>query len=201
MPYMQRRPIIEESDYVVDEGVRPYRSPFSNSGSLLVFFLLILLAGWVLFGNNRNPRDFGLNWGNGSDQVAIIGTPDADIRVEATPRVVYRERAATVIDPPVRRTVVTPTPRPVTRETVRPATPRGKDPDVVGYSWISSPRVNMRSGPGTQYELVSVLNQNQMVAILNKFELDDVGDSWSKISVESKGFIQEGWINRSYLSY
>ena len=205
MPYMQRRPMIDDSDYVVEDGVRPYRNSFSNSGSLMVFFLLILMAGWVLFGNNRNPRDFGINWGGGSDRVAIVGTPDAEIRVEPTPRVVYRERAITVPIQPVRRAAITPTPRPLARslarEAVKQPTSRSKDPDVVGYSWIVAPRVNMRAGPGAQYELVSVLNRNQMVAISDKFELDEAGEVWSKVSVETKGFIQEGWVNRSYLSY
>ena len=165
MAYMQRRPIIDESDYVVEDGVPPYRNSFSSPGSLIIFFLLILMAGWVLFGNNRNPRDFGINWGGGTDAVAIIGAPEAEIRVEATPRVVYRERATTVPVQPARRAAVTPTPRPLAREAVKPPTARSKDSGVVGYSWIVAPRVNMRTGPGAQYELVSVLNRNQMVAI------------------------------------
>jgi hypothetical protein len=205
MPYMQRRPIISEDDYVED-NVPQYRSPISNPGSLMIFFLLILMAGWVLFGNNRNPRDFGINWGNGSDRVAIIGAPDTEIRVEATPRVVYRERpqaaaAVTIPVQPVRRASVTPTPRAVVREAVKPPTARSKDPGVVGYSWIVAPRVNMRTGPGAQYELVAVLNRNQMVAIFDKFELDEAGEVWSRVSIETKGFVQEGWVNRSYLSY
>lgn len=201
MPYMQRRPMINESDYAVEDGVPPYRNSFSSPGSLMIFFLLILMAGWVLFGNNRNPRDFGINWGGGSDQVAIIGAPDTDIRVEATPRVVYRERAQAAPIQPVRRATIIPTPRPLAREAVKPPTSRSKDPDVVGYSWIVAPRVNMRTGPGAQYDLVSVLNRNQMVAIFDKFELDDAGEVWSRVSIETNGFIQEGWVNRSYLSY
>ena len=204
MPYMQRRPMISEDDYVED-NVPQYRRPFSNSGSLMLFFLIILLAGWVLFGNNRNPRDFGINWGNGSDPVAIISMPDADIQVAATPQVIYQERATPVPARPARRAEVFPTPRPITRpaarEAVRPTTGRTKNPNVVGYSWISAPRVNMRTGPGAQYELVSVLNENQMVAIFDTFELDEAGEVWSKVSIETKGITQEGWVNRSYLSY
>ncbi len=200
MAYMQRRPIISEDDYVEDD-VQQYRRPFSNSGSLMIFFLLILMAGWVLFGNNRNPRDFGINWGSSSDRVAIIDAPDTEIRVEATPRVVYRERPQAAPIQPVRRAAVTPTPIPLKREVVKPPMSRSNDPDVVGYSWIVAPRVNMRAGPGAQYELVLVLNRNQMVAVFDKFELDDAGEVWSRISIETKGFIQEGWVNRSYLSY
>ena len=121
--------------------------------------------------------------------------------MEATPRVVYRERAATVPVQPVRRAAATPTPKPPVRETVKQPTARSKDPGVVGYSWIVAPRVNMRTGPGAQYELVAVLNRDQMVAIFDKFELDDAGEVWSRISIETKGIIQEGWVNRSYLSY
>ena len=167
----------------------------------MLFFLVIQLAGWVLFGNNRNPSDFGINWGNGSDPVAIISVPDADIQVAATPQVIYQERATPAPARPARRAEVTPTPRPAAREAVKQPTARSKDPGVVGYSWISAPRVNMRMGPGTQYDLISVLNENQMVAILGRFELDEAGEAWSKISIETKGFIEEGWVNRSYLSY
>ena len=60
MAYMQRRPIIDEGEYLVEDGVPSYRNSFSSPGSLIIFFLLILIVGWVLFGNNRNPRDFGI---------------------------------------------------------------------------------------------------------------------------------------------
>ncbi len=205
MPYMQRRPFINESDYLMDGEVPQYRRPFSNPGSLLLIFLLLLVAGWVLFGNNRSLRDFGINWGSGSDQIAIIGAPEGDLQAEAAPQVVYRERPVTAPARPTRRAEVAPTPKPVTRpaarEAVRQPSARTKNPNIVGYSWISAPRVNMRTGPGAQYELVSVLNENQMVAIFDTFELDEAGEVWSKISIETKGVTQEGWVNRSYLSY
>ncbi|NOT60516.1 MAG: SH3 domain-containing protein [Acidobacteria bacterium] len=200
MPYIQRRPYLNETEYdeVVEET--PYRGmrSFSNSGSIVMFFMLLLLAGWVLMGNNRSPRDFGINWGGGAD-VAVAAPADVEVRVEPTPRVVYRERPVTVPVAPVRRTAEATTLR--AAETEKRPTPRAKDAAIVGYSWISAPRVNMRSGPGTEYSLVSVLDSKQMVAVLDKFELDQVGEVWSKISIESQGIIREGWINRSYLSY
>ncbi len=54
-------------------------------------------------------------------------------------------------------------------------------------------RLNIRTGPGTQYRIVGVTKTNEEVSILER------ADGWTKIRVEQDDGAKEGWIQAGFL--
>ncbi|PZX16657.1 SH3 domain-containing protein [Palleronia aestuarii] len=52
---------------------------------------------------------------------------------------------------------------------------------------VSGNRVNMRSGPGTAYDVIGQLQEGERVAVL-----DDPGDGWVEVEVSTTG--TQGWM-------
>jgi len=62
-------------------------------------------------------------------------------------------------------------------------------------AWVRGEvRLNVRTGPGTQYRIISVVTTGNEVQVL------DHGEDWTKIQVtEEDGEVKQGWIPEGYL--
>ena len=61
-------------------------------------------------------------------------------------------------------------------------------------AWVRSEiRLNLRTGPGTQFRIVGVTKTGEGVTILDR------GEDWTKIRVEQQDGVKEGWIPVGYL--
>jgi hypothetical protein len=181
-----------------------YEPPARNRGTLLLFFVLLLVIGWLLFNQTGGFTSIGAGWGGSPVQ---WGTSDRPVSLEepnlhrqagvSLPRSVepvttVTPREQTAIQGPVRRQ------RP---EQFRPSVAYARDPNVVAYAWIINNAVNVRTGPGLEYEAFYVLPENWPVAILQDTEVDNQGEVWAHIRVETKQGLKKGWLNRRFLSY
>lgn len=99
-------------------------------------------------------------------------------------------------NPPV---VIAPTQRPqdltVTPET--PATPpTAPEPAAADMRQVDATRVNMRSGPSTDYRVLDTLTQGTAVEVL---EIDTAGaEPWARLRVVNSGL--EGWMAEIFLT-
>lgn len=173
-----------------------YEPPVRSRGTLLMFFVLLLLIGWLLFNQTGGFTSIGASWGGNPVQ---WGTSDRPVTIEEP----LLRRQPSVVQPRPSAPLVTPTPRPQVRvqEPFRPSVAYARDPNVVAYTWIIANAVNLRSGPGMGFEVITVLPENWPVAILQDTEIDDSGEVWAHIRVETRQGFKKGWLNRRYLSY
>ena len=65
--------------------------------------------------------------------------------------------------------------------------------------YITANEVNIRIGPGENYESLGVFFKDDYVTLLNKITAAD-GDSWYEVKYYNKqyGWIQ-GWVNGNYI--
>ena len=186
MPYRQRVPH-RVPEVEVEE---PYYDapPMVNRGSLLLFFVLLLLVGWVLYNRNEGFNFLGTGWASRPVEWSTSDRPVSDRPVSDRPvsdRPVAFERGERserlentrplpadpprrkpveiIVTPPARRSVVEATPVPVRPRQVekgkfgKPSIGYRRDPDVIGYAWLIADGVNLRRGPGADYEIIYLL--------------------------------------------
>lgn len=220
MPYRQRVPY-RVPDVEVDDGY--YEPSMVNRGSLLLFFILLLVIGWVLFTRNEGRDFIGTSWGSQAVDWSTSDQPVAPVTTERplTERPLTERPIVTrpfPIEPPrVRRAVVAPTPlrrsvelapisapTPIVRKGKfggKPTIGRRRELNVVGYAWLIADGVNLRRGPGTDYDVIYLLPENWPVAVLVNSDVDDQGEVWAHVRTETAQGTKEGWLNRRFLSY
>ena len=215
MPYRQRVPQ-RVPEVEVDDGY--YEPPVGNRGSLLLFFILVLVIGWVLFTRNEGREFITTGWGSQAVDWSTTDRPVAPVTEERpfVERPVVT-RPVPVESPRVRRPVVAPTPlrrsielAPITAPTPlvrkgkfggKPAIGRRRELNVIGYAWLIADGVNLRRGPGTDYDVIYLLPENWPVAVLVESDVDDQGEVWAHVRTETSQGTKEGWLNRRFLSY
>ncbi len=207
MPYRHRVPhIAPEVD--VDEGY--YEPPVNNRSTLLLFFILLLVIGWFLFNRNGSFSSIGAGWGSSP---VDWSTSDRPVSIEEP----AMRKQAPEDQPRLKRPEVSITPKPRVKaeaaatpearikgkkgEGFKPAVGYWHDPNVIGYAWIIADEVNLRKGPGPEYDSFYVLPENWPVAILNESDVNIDGEVWTHVRVETKQGAKKGWLNRRYLSY
>jgi hypothetical protein len=72
-------------------------------------------------------------------------------------------------------------------------------------SAIAPARVNasslyLRAGPGTQYEATYLLPQNWQVSMIGEPQTAPDGEVWVRVRLDTQQGVQEGWVNRKYLT-
>jgi hypothetical protein len=207
MPYRPRVPY-RAPEYDVDEGY--YEPPANNRNTLLLFFILLLVIGWLLFNRNWSLSSIGAGWGerpvdwSASDQP--VSPDEAGIRKRAAddePRT--KQPEASVTPKPRARAEATVTPerrvQEKKKEVFKPAVGYWRDPNIIGYAWITADEVHLRKGPGLDHDALYVLPENWPVAILNESDVANDGEVWAHVRVETKQGTKKGWLNRRYLSY
>jgi hypothetical protein len=215
MPYRQRVPQ-RVPEVEVDDGY--YEPPVGNRGSLLLFLILVLVIGWVLFTRNEGREFITTGWGSQAVDWSTSDRPVAPVTEERpfverpvvtrplpleTPRV----RRPVVAPTPLRRSVElvpVPAPTPLVRKGKfggKPAIGRRRELNVIGYAWLIADGVNLRRGPGTDYDVIYLLPENWPVAVLVESDVDDQGEVWTHVRTETPQGVKEGWLNRRFLSY
>jgi hypothetical protein len=207
MPYRQRIPY-RAPEVDIDDGY--YEPPVSNRNSLLLFLILLLVIGWFLFSHSGSFSSIGSGWGSRpvdwstSDRPVSIEeptirkqSPDEQPRIKrpevsVTPKPRVKEEVAIISEPRVKEKK---------REGFKPAVGYWRDPNVIAYAWIIADEVNLRKGPGPDYDSFYILPENWPVAILNESHVDNSGEVWAHVQVETKQGTKKGWLNRRYLSY
>lgn len=119
-----------------------------------------------------------------------IVTPEPESQPEPAPQPVPR---AAEPNPPV---VTSPAPRPAS-PAVTPETPATEPvPAPADLRQVDATRVNMRSGPSTDYRVLDTLTQGTRVQVL---EIDTAGaEPWAKLRVVNTGL--EGWMAEIFLT-
>jgi hypothetical protein len=74
-------------------------------------------------------------------------------------------------------------------------------PRVLTRSWVAADRLCLREGPGTKYLATYLLPENWGVSLLGEYQLDDRGEIWAKVRVETEEGQQEGWVSRKFLRF
>jgi uncharacterized protein YgiM (DUF1202 family) len=65
---------------------------------------------------------------------------------------------------------------------------------------VTASTLYLREGPGTQYTATYLLPQNWQVSILGETQTASDGEVWVKVRLETQQGMQEGWVNRKYLT-
>ena len=207
MPYRHRVPY-QAPEVEVDDGY--YEPPANNRSTLLLFFILLLVIGWLLFNHSGSLNSIATGWGSRpvdwSTSDKPISPDEAVIRRRATDeerRATQPEVSATPKPRPRVEAAATPELRVKEKKTAafKPAVGYWRDPNVVGYAWVTVNEVHLRKGPGLDYDALYVLPENWPVAILNDTDVDKDGEIWTHVRVETRQGVKKGWLNRRYLSY
>lgn len=59
----------------------------------------------------------------------------------------------------------------------------------------------LREGPGIEHVATYLLPEYWLVSLLGDYEMDDNGDIWARVLVETEQGPQEGWVSRKYLNF
>lgn len=175
---------------------------------ILATFALLAAAFWILSGGNdfepeRRPEPVAV--------VAPAPEPVTAAQPEpqpvSTPTPAQPAAAATSLPvastPPVANFTLEPAPAPQPEPAAQPepapqpAPPPEPEPIIEpDYRTVAASRVNMRSGPSTDYRVLDTLTQGTDVEIL---EIDDLGaEPWARLLVLDTGI--EGWMATRFLS-
>lgn len=164
-----------------------------SSGSLLILLVILLvIAGFLM---NRNAGSFSFQ-GNRS-----IGSIWAPFNSESTPVQVTMDTRPGSAELPVigaDPSVGTVNDAPV----VWPqASVEVYQSDVIGYARVAADSLYLRSGPGSWYRAIYALPRDWPVALLRQSHLNNNGEVWVEVMVETDQGIQKGWLSRQYLRY
>jgi hypothetical protein len=177
------RPEVEVLDA---EGRGPYGRRWTGRGSLVFVLILALVTIWLY--RNRGPEVFGRQTGidipaRGSATPIEIETAPVDPPVEAIP-----ERPRVIVEK-----------RPVVTVEQRPLPAAAQQSDIMGYARVMSDSLSLRSRPGFQYEVISVLPGNWEVAILRQLHVYPNGETWVEVMAWTNQGWRKGWVMRNHL--
>ena len=174
MPYRHRGPY-RAPDPDFDEDY--YEPPVNNRSTLLLFFILLLVIGWLLFNRNWSISSIGAGWGERPVDWSTTDEPvspdGAVIRRRATDDEPRTKRPEASITPKPRareETAVTPERRvqEKKKEAFKPAVGYWRDPNIIGYAWVTADEVHLRKGPGLDYDALYVLRREKLLSIKGK---------------------------------
>src|SRR5262249_11044660 len=175
----------------IDRDVRRY----GGRGSLVLFLVLILLAGWIFANRGFGYLGYGIN-----KDTNVLGGPTTKttdtVTVEVSKPVGSVELPVTI--PPAPQATVPP-PIPDNIELLPLPSVTVQEPDVIGYARTTADAVNMRTGPGINYRAVLVLPTGWQMAVLRQSHLDNTGEVWIEVGVWTNRGFERGWINQRYL--
>lgn len=179
---------------IYDDGVvADGRSRIRSSGSLLILLVVLLvIAGFLM---NRNSGSFSFQ---GNRSLGSIWTPFSS---ESTPVQVTMDTRPGSAELPV----IGADPSAGTVGTVNEASvvwPQANaQTDVIGYARVAADTLYMRSGPGAWYQAIYALPRDWPVSLLKQSHLNNYGEVWVEVMVESNQGFQKGWVSRQYLRY
>ena len=177
------RPEVE----VVDTEYRgPYGRQWTVRESLVVVLILALAAIWLY--RNRGPEVFGQQTvidiqARGSEPPVEIETAPVDppvVAIPELPRVIVDEQPVVTVE---RRQLLT----------------AEQQSDIMGYARVMSDSLNLRSRPGFQYEVISVLPRNWEVAVLRQLHVSHNGETWVEVMSSTNQGWRKGWVMRNHL--
>jgi hypothetical protein len=191
---------------IITDGVveRPPRRSvrYSNRNSLIVIVILLLIVAWIYatrgfgslgFGVIREPA--AVNWPAAGVSPTVIPTISAEIGTENVPLTpTFTPSPADV------RITDQPGPVPLPGTAPRTAAPIAADARFIGTARVTGDNVNMRSGPRENYRAVVILPRNWEVYVMRQSHVDNAGEVWIEVTVNTDQGTQKGWINRRYLS-
>ncbi len=64
---------------------------------------------------------------------------------------------------------------------------------------VLADRLNLREGPGTEYLATYLLHENWSVSLLDEYSVDERGEVWARVLVETEDGPQNGWVSRRFL--
>ena len=111
-----------------------------------------------------------------ADQELVVLLSSEDMRLQATAS--FRVQRLVPTQPP--------TPRP-------PAAPTATQPSSGPTGYVNFDFLNMRTGPGTKYDLIAKLNQGQSMSLLGR----NSDGTWALVRLPGG---QEGWVFTQYLT-
>lgn len=177
------------------------KSRYGSPGLLVFFLVLIVLAGWVI--TNRSFRGIGVGVGNSSAPVSSVWSTEP-----ATTEVIVPESQVGTVELPgdypgsVRQSPIINETGPVILPTA-PQLPRlrrnvwrGRSLDAV----ITGSEVNMRSHPSFNSNVNLVLPQGWRVRVMNQSHIDNYGEEWIQVGLQTDRGFETGWINERYLA-
>ncbi len=183
-----------------DSAASKSKSRYGSPGLLVFFLVLIVLAGWVI--TNRSFRGIGLGVGNSSAPVSSVWSADPPAEV-----IVPDSQVGTVELPgdypgSVRQSPIINETSPV----ILPTAPqlrrgrrnvwRGRGLDAV----VTGSEVNMRSHPSFNSNVNLVLPQGWRVRVMNQTHVDNYGEEWVQVGLQTDRGFETGWINDRYLA-
>ena len=174
--------VIDSPEYARLGGIRPdvevvetdggglYGRRFVGRDSLVFILILVLIVVWIYW--NRGVGFFG---------DLVNETPNAEISAAGVANPVESEVPSVV--PPV----------------VPPFVGDGQQSDVIGYTRVAADRLNLRAGPGFQYNVIYILPRDWEVAILRQSHITPDGEAWVQVMVNTDQGWQKGWVIQRYL--
>jgi hypothetical protein len=175
-----------EVEVVETEYSGPYERRWTVKESLVVVLILALATIWLY--RNRGLEVFG--------RQAVI-----DIKTTGSESPVEIETAP--VDPPV--VAIPELPRvivdeqPVVGVERRPLLTAEQQSDIMGYARVMSDSLNLRSRPGFQYEVISVLHRDWEVAVLRQLHVSHNGEKWVEVMASTNQGWRKGWVMRNSL--
>jgi hypothetical protein len=70
---------------------------------------------------------------------------------------------------------------------------------VITRARVAADSLYLREGPGTVYMATYLLPENWGVSVIGDCQMDDYGEAWARVLVQTDDGPQEGWVSRRYL--
>jgi hypothetical protein len=70
---------------------------------------------------------------------------------------------------------------------------------VITRARVAADRLYLREGPGMVYMATYLLPENWGVSVIGDCQMDDYGEVWARVLVQTDDGPQEGWVSRRYL--
>jgi hypothetical protein len=66
-------------------------------------------------------------------------------------------------------------------------------------AWVIANSLYLREGPGMEFVPTYLLPENWGVSLVGDFQMDNSGEVWAKVLVQTDEGLQEGWVSRKFL--
>lgn len=153
---------------------------------ILATFTLLAIAFWIMSGGSSFEPE-------ARPEPVQVAIEEPAPQPEPTPELEF------VVETPAEESTPEPAPAVVTEPAPQPEAapePAPEPAPAPDYRTVSASRVNMRSGPSTDYRVLSTLTQGTEVEVL---EIDELGsEPWARLLVLDTGL--EGWMATRFLA-
>lgn len=85
------------------------------------------------------------------------------------------------------------------RQVLKSANEEQRKSLVITQARVAADTLYLREGPGMEYVATYLLPENWGVSLMGDYQVDNDGEVWARVLVQTDQGIQEGWVSRRFL--